>query len=95
MSSILGKKERGNLLAFRIEVKKDSKENLFHTNPVTKNTHGSSSSLYSPKRSFYKVGGADFLPQGLLGSLKLPSSKSPPLSCRTFHLIKREQIVDL
>jgi hypothetical protein len=54
-------------LAFRIQVKKNSIENPFHTTSVTKDTHGSSPSLYFPKRSFYKIGGADLPPQGLLG----------------------------
>jgi hypothetical protein len=52
MSSILCKKQRGNLLAFRIQVKEDSIENPFHTISVTKDPHGSGPSLYFPKSSF-------------------------------------------
>ena len=66
MSSILCKKQRGDLLAFRIQVKEDSIENPFHTVSVTKDTHGPGPSLYFPKRSFNKIGGADLPPQGLI-----------------------------
>ena len=59
MSSILCKKERGNLLAFRIQVKEDSIENSFYTIPVTKDTHGSGPSPYFPKRSLDEIGGTD------------------------------------
>ena len=82
-------------MAFRIQVKENSIENPFHTVSVTKDTHGSSPSLYFPRRSFYKIGGADLPPQGLLGFLKLLGIQLLSLLCRKFHLIKREQIVDL
>jgi len=75
MSSTLCKKQRGDLLAFRIQVKENSIENPFHAVSVTKDTHGSSPSFYFPKRSFYKIGGADLPPQGLLGFLKLLEAK--------------------
>jgi len=42
MSTILCKKERGYLLAFRIQVKENSIENPFHTLFITKDTHESS-----------------------------------------------------
>jgi hypothetical protein len=45
-SNILCKKERGNLLAFRIQVKEDDIENPFHATSVTKNIHGAGPSLY-------------------------------------------------
>ena len=62
MSSILCKKQRGDFLAFRIQVKENSIENPFHTTSITKDTHGSGPSLYFPKSSFYKIGGADLPP---------------------------------
>jgi hypothetical protein len=95
MSTILCKKERGYLLAFRIQVKENSIENPFHTVSVTKDTHGSSPSLHFPKRSFDKIGGTDLPPQGHLGFLKLPGIQPLSFLSRKFHLIKREQIVDL
>jgi len=95
MSSVLCKKQRGDLLAFRTQVKENSIENPFHTISVAKDTHGSSPSLYFPKRSFYKISGADLPPQGHLGFLKLLGIKSLSLLCRKLHLIEREQIVNL
>jgi hypothetical protein len=89
------KKQRGDLLAFRIQVKENSIENPVHTVSVTKDTHGSSPSLYFPKRSFYKIGGADLPLQGHLGLLKLLRIQPLSLLGRKFHLIKREQIVNL
>jgi len=95
MSSILCKKQRGDLSALRIQVKKNSIEYPFHTVSVSKDPHGSSPSLYFPKRSFYKIGGADLPPQGHLGLLKLLGIQTLSLLSRKFHLIKREQILDL
>ena len=95
MSSILCKKQRGDLLAFRIQVVEDSIENPFHTVSVTKDTHGSGPSLNLPKCSLYKIGGADLPPKGHLGLLKPLGIQTLSLLCRKFHLIKREQIVDL
>ena len=57
MSSILCKKQRGDLLAFRIQVKENRIENPFHTVSVTKDPHGSGPSPYFPERSFYQIGG--------------------------------------
>ncbi len=95
MSSILCKKQRGDLLAFRIQVKENSIENPFHTVSVSKDTHGSSPSLYFPKCSFYKIGGTDLPPQDHLSFLKLPGIQPLSFLSRKFHLIKREQILDL
>ena len=95
LSSSVCKKERGDLFAFRIVVIEYRIENSFHTTSVTKDPHRPRSSLYLPKRSFYKIGGADLPPQGLLGFLKLLGIQPLSLLCRKFHLIKREQIVDL
>src|SRR4030065_2501832 len=95
MSSILCKKERGDLLAFRIQVKENSIENPFHTTSVSKDTHGSGPSLYFPKGSFYKIGSTNFAPQDHLGFLKLTGIQPLSLLGRKFHLIKREQIIDL
>jgi hypothetical protein len=66
MSGILCKKQRGDRLAFRIQVKEDSIENPFDPVSVNKDTHGPSPSLYFSKRPFYKIGGADLSPQTLL-----------------------------
>jgi len=63
MSSILCKKQRGDLLAFRIIVKENRIENPFHTVSVPEDTHGPCPSLHFPKRSLYKIGGADLAPQ--------------------------------
>ncbi len=95
MSSILCKKQREDLLAFRIQVKENSIENPFHTTSVSKDTHGSGPSLYFPKCSFYKIGGADPFSQSLLSFLKPLGIQPLSLLSRKFHLIKREQIVDL
>jgi hypothetical protein len=62
LSSPLCKKERGYLLAFRIVVKEYCIKNSFHTTSVTKDPHGSSSSLHFPKRSFYQIRGPDLAP---------------------------------
>ena len=90
MSSTLCKKQRGYLLAFRIVMKEYRIENSFHTTSITKDTHGSGSSLYFPKCSFYKIGGADLAPQDHLSFLKLPGVQPLSFLSRKFHLIKRE-----
>ena len=95
LSSPLCKKERGDLLAFRIVVKEYRIENPFRTVSVHKDTHGSGSSLNLLKRSFNEIGSTNLLPQGLLGFLKLLGLHPPFLLRRKFHLIEREQIVNL
>jgi hypothetical protein len=62
MSSFLCKKERGDLLALRIQVKENSIENSFHTVSITKDTHRPGPSLDFPERSFNKIGSADLPP---------------------------------
>jgi hypothetical protein len=62
MSSILCKKQRGDLLAFRIQVKENSIENPFHATSVTKDTHGSGSSLHFPQSSLYEIRGTKLPP---------------------------------
>ncbi len=95
MSSLLCKKERGDLLAFRIVVKEDRIENPFHTVAVHEDTHRSSSSLDFSKRSFYQIGGANLAPQGHLSFLDLLSIKALSLFYRKLHLVKREQLLNL
>jgi hypothetical protein len=79
MSSILCKKQRGDLSAFKIQVREDSIENPLRSVFVTKDTHGSNPSLYFPKRSFDKIGGAVLRPQGHLGFLNLLGIQPLPL----------------
>src|SRR5512139_2661199 len=95
LSSSVCKKERGNLLAFGIVVKEYSIEDSFHTISVNKDTHGSGSSLYFPKRPFYQIGGPDLTPQNHLSSLEILGPQPLSLLWRKLHLIKREQILNL
>ena len=94
MSTILCKKKRGNLLAFRIQIKEDCIEDALHAASVAKDTHGSGSSFNLLKSSFNEVGGTNLFPQGLLSFLNLFSIQSSFLLRRKFYLIEGEQIVD-
>ena len=95
LASSVCKKERGYLFAFRIVVIEYCIENSFHTSSVTKDPHGSGSSLYFPKRSLYQIGGPDLAPQHHLGLLNLLGIHPLSLFDRKLHLIKRKQIVNL
>ena len=89
MSSSLCKKERGYLLAFRIVVIENRKENSFHTTSVAKDSHGSGSSSNFHKSSFDKVGRANPSPQGLLSFLKFLGTSTLSLLRRKFNLVRK------
>ena len=55
MSSFLCKKERGYLLAFRIQVKENGIEDLFHTISINKDPHRSCPSSDFTKCSFNRI----------------------------------------
>jgi hypothetical protein len=76
MSSSLCKKERGNLLPFRIAVKEDHIPNSFHTTSVTKGAHRLGPSFDFHKSSFDKVRGANHPP----GKVTPYPSDEEPLS---------------
>ena len=95
MSSILCKKERGDLQAFRIQVKEDCTEDSLHAISISKDTHRPSSSLNLSESSFNEIGGTNLLPQGFLALLNLFGIQPLFLLRRKFYLIETEQIVDL
>jgi hypothetical protein len=82
----LCKKKRRYLLTSRVVVKEYCIKNSFHAGSVNKNTHGSGSSLYLPKRPFYQIGGPDLAPQAHLGSLEILGPQSLSLLCSDMTL---------
>ncbi len=94
-SSVVCKKERGYLSAFRIVVKEDRIENSLYTASVDKDPHRPGSPFDFLKSSLDKVRGANPSPQGLLSFLKLLNIETPSLFWTKFYLIKRKQIINL
>jgi hypothetical protein len=92
MSSILCKKQRGDLLAFRIQVIEHGIENSFHALVIPKHAHRSSPSFYHAKSPLDKIRSADLEPQAHLSFLPTQLIEPLLLLCRQLNLVERQQI---